>query len=271
MSVTTILLDIETVPEGLIEHGAQKACRAFMCDWLQAQPFGGDAQAWRAERDASYKAPRNYKDPAKLERHRAEFMQAGDELAEAWLDKLNSEGVDAWERTALDHIRGSVVVICAKALDPAGKVLGVFEGSVDGPGVIGDRGDEAALLSSFWGWARTVTQSPICWGGHYASTFDLPALWRRSWLKGVKPPTPPAGWNDVVDTAELWQVTKANRDYVKLAVLAQAFGIGEKLEDDRYPCAWEAVSASDWAWIMARCRSDLDLTVELWRHMTGRT
>jgi len=212
-----------------------------------------DRAAWLVSfcADEAYPgAPSNYKKPEALERHLNEWLQEQDDRA-----------MTAWGKTALDSVDGRIVCVCALACDETGKVLRVFEETTETI-------SEAELLTRWWSWCAGYTRRT--WVGHYASTFDLPMLWRRSWLLGVRPPRPPGGWTDIVDTRELWQVSRANRDHIKLSRLAKAFGLDPKLEDDRYPHAWEAAVAGDWAWVLDRCRSDVEITAELWRRMTGR-
>jgi len=227
-----IVHDIETSPAPHRE--------AWVSDHMQAEDYPGP--------------PGNYKSEAAKAKHLA-----------AWQAEARERAETAWGRTALDARHGEVVCICAVVCSDNGTPLDWFRM---------DRRDElpeAELLRSWWVWAGNAShRSRSTWVGHYASTFDLPFLFRRSWILGVRTPAPPSGWNDITDTRDLWRVTKASRDHVKLRDLATAFGLADKLEDDRYPHAWEAAVAGDWAWVMDRCRSDVEITHAAWCRMTGR-
>lgn len=212
----------------------------------------GWIETWKAN-EAYPGAPSNYRKAEALERHLRE-----------WKAEQGDRAQEAWSRTALSALDGRITVICA--LHRAGPDVNGCELSAadDTPEA------EAEMLRAFWLWCRG---SGPTWVGHYASVFDLPMLYRRSWILGVTPSQPvPNGWNDIADTRDLWNVTKANRDHVKLSKLATALGLDTKLERDDAPQVWQAWirnAPGDRAWVVERCVSDVQITDAAYRRMRG--
>jgi hypothetical protein len=125
------------------------------------------------------------------------------------------------------------------ALSPiTGRVLAIGFASDKGAKVEDGGGDEAALLSQFWGMyakSRTGKPSPRKMLGWNIHGFDLPFLIRRSWLHGVAVPSTIRDANDrywdsiFVDLMQRFSAGEW-KSYTGLGVAAKFFGVGDKPE-----------------------------------------
>jgi 3'-5' exonuclease len=190
------------------------------------------------------RAPSNYKDQAKIDAYIAE------------------KGEEAWRATALDGSYGQLYCIGYALGDDPAEVLAVVDHS---------REAEVALLESFW---RTVdpmlTNDPV-WVGHNLLGFDLPFLWRRSVILGVRParviPYNQSPWSQVIDDTMLMWSGQRNA-YVSLDELLSILGIPS---DDLISGAdvWDAISTSDDGpkMVIDHCLANVEETRTAWRRM----
>jgi hypothetical protein len=159
----------------------------------------------REEQFAAYEA-KLANEVTEQENHKAEWTAKAAAHKSAWLEKA-----------ALSPVTGRVLLI--------GVLVGGKPWFIDGP-------DEAKNLEAFWQFVdeRLSSKSPLI--GHNSNFFDLPFLVRRSWYLGVSVPREVRQgryWNPLFrDTMEQWNC--GARDYVKLNVLGQFFGVGQKTE-----------------------------------------
>jgi hypothetical protein len=97
-------------------------------------------------------------------------------------------------------------------------------------------GEEGDLLSIFWRLTERAIQAKESMVGHNILGFDLPFLLRRSWMLGVEPTSDIFDgryWHRCfVDTMKRWQCGSYQERFVKLDVLAKAFGLKGKLDED---------------------------------------
>ena len=92
--------------------------------------------------------------------------------------------------------------------------------------------NENVLLADFWWRFLSHRRHGNIIVGHNILGFDLPFLVRRSWLLGIDVPADAFDgryFNRIfVDTMDRWGCGTRGGDFVKLDVLAKAFGVGGK-------------------------------------------
>lgn len=195
--------------------------------WKIVPPFD---PASIAPFDPASVATGNLKDPAKIAEKIA--MAEAKHAAAAASAKPDYERA-VTEKAALDPLTGRVLAIGYIFSKDDDLSVEFSDGTPDG---------ERDLLLNFWDFAATATDSNRM-VGHNIHGFDLPFLYRRSLLLGVRVP---AGvleqgryWSAAfVDTMRVWACGGAGM--VGLDRLARAFGVGEKIGDG-------AVFAELWA------------------------
>jgi hypothetical protein len=230
--------DIETIPCQDVEMNA--ALRA-------------DADtALLVELDA-VRAPGNYKDAQKIEDFvndaRSKLMKEHDATCEA-----------NWLKTSFDGGLGHICVI--------GYALGDRE-----PQAILARhdvlGDEAAALREFFGVLNALgAGARLQWVGHNLVAFDLPFIWKRAMVLGVKPPfhlpRDPKPWADnVFDTMTQWA---GARDRISMERLCRILGIPGKGEMDGSK-VWDYVRTGRIAEVGTYCCGDIERTRAMHRRM----
>jgi len=117
-----------------------------------------------------------------------------------------------------------------------GRVLAVGYQSIENGRVVIDdgKGEERTLLANFWQRYEKSRAERRRMVGHNCLLFDVPFLMRRSWTLDVTVPATvldKGRWLDTSvfgDTMSLWAA--GGRDFVKLDLLARAFGVGAKTE-----------------------------------------
>lgn len=151
--------------------------------------------------------------------------QKRQESKAAYQAQLDNESVaraahkDEWlARAALSPVTGRVLLI-GLLLDEESTFF------IGGP-------IEAENLQTFWRITDDLLANKRPLIGHNSNGFDLPFLVRRSWCLGVPVPREVRQgryWNPLFrDTMEQWNC--GAREYVKLDVLGQFFGVGQKTE-----------------------------------------
>lgn len=138
--------------------------------------------------------------------HKAEFEFEAANHKATWLEKA-----------ALSPITGRCLLIGIRVGD--GKIFL-------------DNADEAEMLGTFWSSVEDWLDRKLPIIGHNSNGFDLPFVVRRSWQLGVPVPREVRQgcyWNPLfMDTMEVWNC--GARDFVKLNLLGQFFGVGQKTE-----------------------------------------
>lgn len=190
-----------------------------------------------------------------IEKHRQEAAEHAQKNATAEADYIAA----VIDRAALDAVTGRVLAIgyyCTK----------------EGPSICMSAGivaDEVKMLEQFWSIAEAASEEHKL-VGHNITGFDLPFLIRRSWLLDVKIPSGllQGGrfWaSHIVDTMRIWACgAVGGNSYVKLDVLAKAFGVGAKNGDGaKFAELW----ASDASAAAGYLLNDLELTYRVARRL----
>lgn len=203
----------------------------------------------RDEYIAAVTAPATYKKPESI----AEWLAANRE----------SEGEAAWLKTSFDGGSGHVVCI-SLAVDDGPAVS--YQVPADG---YGNRNHEADLLDGFFCELNDIGRSVIV--GHNIIGFDLPFLWKRCMVLGIKPPSwfprNPSKYSSemVRDTMLLWdQETRAGGSMDRICRLMGIPGKGDVSGAD----VWPMVKAGDIAAVAEYCRGDVERTRAMFKRMT---
>lgn len=161
---------------------------------------------------------------------------------------------EAWERTALDAAYGQVCCIGWAVEDGPVQTRVVADTSLEA---------ERELLADVFGeWQRMHSTSgtrPVV-VGHFVTGFDLPFLWRRGVVHGVRPPMwlprNPKPWSEaVIDTMSLWA---GDRDRISLDKLCKALGVPGKGDGPTGADVWPMAQAGKWDEIAAYCAADVE-------------
>jgi predicted PolB exonuclease-like 3'-5' exonuclease len=201
--------------------------------------------AIRAELRAAVTAPGNYSKPESIQK---------------WLDEnRDAVGDEQWLKTSFDGGVGQCVCI--------GYALGA-----DAPQTfsVGDLhpNTEASMLAGFFevlGSARHVQLV-----GHNIAGFDIPFLWKRAMVLGVKPsfnfPRNPKPWSELIcDTLTLWDSQqRAGGSMDRLCKLMGIPGKGDFSGAD----VWPAIERGEFERVAAYCRDDVERTRAMHRRMT---
>jgi predicted PolB exonuclease-like 3'-5' exonuclease len=201
--------------------------------------------AIREEMRAAVTAPAKYSKPESI----AEWLAANRE----------SEGDAQWLKTSFDGGVGQCVCI--------GFAIG------DGPAysyVVGNltRDDERTVLQDFFSALTDAGHVQLI--GHNIAGFDIPFLWKRAMVLGVKPPfnfpRNPKPWSELIcDTMTLWDANqKAGGSMDRLCKLMGIPGKGDFGGAD----VWPAIERGEFDRVAAYCRDDVNRTRAMHRRMT---
>jgi 3'-5' exonuclease len=181
---------------------------------------------------------------------------------DAWLkESRDSEAEAAWLKTSFDGGVGHVVCI-GLAVD-------------DGPAVsysISDytsREEEACILQDFFSHLTDTGRSVLV--GHNVIGFDLPFLWKRCMVLGIKPPSwfprNPSKYSSemVRDTMNLWDMEQ--RAGGSMDRICRLFGIPGK-GDVSGADVWPMVKAGAINAVADYCRGDVERTRAMFKRMT---
>ena len=236
-----IVIDIETVPVQQTEH--RETIRDEQAEKLSASL-------------AAVKAPANYKDPAKI----AEYVEA--ERA-----KLTAAHEATVEQTILntsfDGGYGQIVCIGWCIDDGMPQSMQVGDLSAE---------QERALLRDWFDEIRPMHTTsglrPVL-VGHNLVGFDLPFVWKRAMVHGIKPPMwlprDPKPWSDtVVDTMTYWA---GARDRISLDKLCRVLGVPGKGDGPTGADVWPMVQAGRINDVAEYCRADVVRTRAVLKRM----
>ena len=204
---------------------------------------------------ACVKAPSNYKDPEKIaaycDAERASIM-AG----------VEAEFTAAVDKTVFDGGMGQIVCIGWAVNGDAPQSLHVSDLSAE---------QERDLLARFFAQMKRAdsthgTRPSLI--GHNAVSFDIPYLWKRAVIHGVRPPLwwprNPKPWSDAVqDTMHMWA---GDRDRISLDKLCKVLGLTGKGITNGAD-VWPLAQAGRFEEIADYCRHDVEITREAWRRM----
>jgi predicted PolB exonuclease-like 3'-5' exonuclease len=201
--------------------------------------------AIRAELRAAVTAPAKYSKPESI----AEWLK----------ENRDAEGDAQWLKTSFDGGVGQCVCI--------GFAIG------DGPAhsyVVSNltRDDEKTVLQDFF--CALTDAGHVQLIGHNIAGFDIPFLWKRAMVLGVKPPfnfpRNPKPWSELIcDTMTLWDANqKAGGSMDRLCRLMGIPGKGEFGGAD----VWPAIERGEFDRVAAYCRDDVERTRAMHRRMT---
>lgn len=128
-------------------------------------------------------------------------------------------------------------------------------------------GDEREILTQFWQTARDVNR----FIGHNIWGFDLPFIYKRSIINGVKPRLDIsfARYRNIpiYDTMCEWELWNLNRAQ-KLDTLAKALGLPTSKDEMDGSMVWQYYKDGKIAEISTYCMKDVELTRKVYYKMT---
>lgn len=237
-----VFFDIETIP---LQDEALKA--EFLKDHDDSLP----------ELLAAVKAPGNYKDTAKI----AEFVES----ERAKIKAGHGAAFEDWFlKTSFDGGLGQTCCIGFAIEDAEPVHYNVESASAD---------EEKAQFSAFFSHLacqKSSGQRPV-FIGHNSNGFDIPFIWKRCIVLGVKPPIwfprDPKPWGETTfDTMIAWNGPQAKAGG-SMSRICKILGIPGKQGMDGSQ-VWPYFQAGRFDEIASYCRDDVSRTREMWRRMT---
>jgi uncharacterized protein YjbJ (UPF0337 family) len=239
----------------------------------------GALQEFIEEAKANFKAPSNFSKTEAVK----ELMAIG-KLTEAeakehskesaillWEQTFAEEnavinGEENWRKTSFDGNRGQIAVIGWKINDDPAQSL--FRNSPD-------TADEKVLLEAFY--KQLAEQLKHSTGealhtpkliGHNNDYFDLPFLFKRSVIQGVKPCIdlkPNKYSNNIFDTMTQW-AGFGNR--ISLDKLCKVLGVESPKNEIDGSKVWDYILAGKISEVAEYCKDDVEATYQCYRKMT---
>lgn len=210
--------------------------------------------------------------PSQLPGIRAEFIAAvsapgqykkSESIAEWLRDNREAEGNAAWLKTSFD---GGVGHVCCISLAVDDGPARSYRASADS---YGRRDDETGMLEEFFADLTEIGRSVLV--GHNIIGFDLPFLWKRCIVLGVKPPSwlprnpSKYGSEAARDTMLMWdQDQRAGGSMDRICRLLGIPGKGDISGAD----VWPMVLAGDIVGVAEYCQADVERTREMFKRMT---
>lgn len=206
--------------------------------------------AVRAELAAAVTAPAQYKKPESI----AEWLAANRE----------AEAEAAWLKTSFDGGVGQVCVIGWAVEDEEPHTLHVSNLSGE---------NEAELIEDWFRELHEVHRGTSgtrpCFIGHNIIGFDLPFLWKRAMVLGIKPPLwfprNPKPWSEsVCDTMLLWDANqRAGGSLDRICRLLRIPGKGD-MDGSK---VWPMVRDGQIRAVAEYCKGDVERTRAIYRRM----
>lgn len=188
------------------------------------------------------------------------------ETIAAWMEANAESATDAaWRDTSFDGAVGQIVCIGWAVEDEEPNSLHPRDLSLT---------EERAMLAHWFDALRDLSEGargtrPVLIG-HNIIGFDIPFLWKRARVHGLKPPpwlpANPKPWADsVVDTQMLWDPTqRKGSNMERICRVLNIPGKGGFSGAD----VWPAAQRGEFDRIADYCRGDVWRTREMWRRMT---
>ena len=183
----------------------------------------------------------------------------------AWLDEHREEEAEAaWLKTSFDGGLGQIVCISWALDDGDTHCLHVSDLALSG---------EADLLEY---WFEDLTKLHRNSGtrpvlvGHNIIGFDIPFIWKRAMIHGIKPPAwfprAPKPWSEqVIDTMTLWDPSQ--RSGASMDRICRLMGLPGKGGISGAD-VWPMVQAGKIGEVAEYCRGDVERTRAMYRRMT---
>lgn len=150
------------------------------------------------------------------------------------------------------------------SLDPNfGRILCVGYAIDDEPVAVVHGDSERDILEEFWKLADGATLLV----GHNAVSFDVPFLWKRSILNGVKPTINLEDQSVIGDTMLMWDY-RMPRKHTSLDLLAKLLGIPsskDKMDGSEVYDYYRAGKLED---IYTYCKKDVEVTRSVYKKLT---
>lgn len=190
---------------------------------------------------------------------------AKESLAAMWVEDVGPRRADevgdaAWKKTALSATNGGQILMVGAAVGGGDPIV-----------IMGT--DEAATLLAFNDWLGGVYEAGHfglpSFVGHNVLDFDLPFIFRRYAILGIKPhaafPVMPSRYSDrAYDTMTQWAGFGGR---ISLDDLSHALGIGGKgdIDGSQVYDYWAAGRIDE---LVEYCKNDVRLTRAAWERMT---
>lgn len=237
-----IVFDIETIPVQDPFHIADISASM-------------DADLERALENV--RAPANYKDAEKID---AYVSQAREGLRQGHKEAVQA----AINKTSFDGGLGQIVCIGWAVNDEPAQVVGVEDLS---------SASEVGLLETWFrylGKLHSTSGTRPVLIGHNSNAFDIPFVWKRAMVLGVRPPVwfprDPKPWGEsTFDTMTQWAGTK---DRISMDRLCKILGIEGKGDGPTGADVWPMVQAGELKEVAAYCMDDVDRTRHIYKRMT---
>jgi DNA polymerase elongation subunit (family B) len=190
---------------------------------------------------------------------------------EMWVERFRDEKLEETAqamlaKTSFDGAQGQVAVIGFAVDDKPARTMTVWDLS---------RKSEIAMLENFFDaiaelYAPALMRNPV-FIGHNLAGFDLPFLYKRAVILGIKPPAfipfGAAPWSDhIFDTMVRWD----SRNNISLDNLCKALGIQGKTEGLCGADVWPLIQQGQIQAVANYCIDDVDAARNAYRRMTFR-
>lgn len=123
--------------------------------------------------------------------------------------------------------------------------------------------DEAGILTEFW----TIAKGADRLVGHNLIAFDIPFLWKRSILHGVRPSIDLADQSTQFDTMLAWDLAMP-RKHTGLDLLAKLLGIPTSKSEMHGAEVYDYYRAGKLDAIYEYCKRDVEVTRSVYRKLT---
>lgn len=213
--------------------------------YLDIETVPAQDPAIRAECRAAVTAPAKYSKPESI----AEWLAAN----------RDSEGDAAWLKTSFDGGVGQCVCIGFALGNEGAQTVSVCDLTRD---------SEAAMMRAFF--SKLEDAGHVQLVGHNIVGFDIPFLWKRAMVLGVKPPfnfhRNPKPWSELVcDTMMLWDSQqRAGGSMDRLCRLLGIPGKGDFSGAD----VWPAIERGEFQRVADYCAADVERTRAMHKRMT---
>jgi len=204
----------------------------------------------RDELRAAVKPPGTYKKKESIDQWMAENGEA--------------EAEEAWLKTSFDGGLGQIVCIgfAIEDADPISYIASDL--SLQSERKIIE--DFFCVLTDAYAGSRGLKPLLV---GHNHVAFDIPFLWKRAIIHGIKPPLwfprNPKPWADsVFDTSSQWA---GDRDRISMDRLCKILGIKGK-EGMSGADVWPAIASGQYDKVASYCRDDVARTRSMYRRLT---
>lgn len=207
----------------------------------------------RDELRAAVKAPGQFKKP--------------ESIAQWLAENRDIEADEAWLKTSFDGGLGQIVCI-GFAID-SGEPISYTAADLTPAAERKIIEDFFCALTDAYDGGRGLKPVLV---GHNHVAFDIPFVWKRAVVHGIKPPMwfprNPKPWAEgVFDTSSQWA---GDRDRISMDRLCKILGIPGK-DGMSGADVWPAIQRGEFDKVASYCRDDVRRTRAMWQRMTFKT